>query len=313
MSGAASWRWAVVALGLVLAGCRGARGRCTAADAPCSGRGTLAHGGRERTFLYHLPRGLGPGAPLVLSLHGRLGQGRSQAELTGFDAVADEAGFLVVYPDGVRRSWADGRGTTPAEEEGVDDVGFLLALIDHLVATHGLDARRVYVAGMSNGGMMSYRLACEHPERIAAIAPVGALLSEPLAARCQPARAVPLVAFVGTEDTLMPFTGGELSEGRGRVLSAEGTLATWARWSGCPGPPTTETQDRDPGDGTRVVRTAHTGCRDGAEVVLHAFEGGGHTWPGGQRYAPEARAGRTSQELDASRAAWAFFQRFRLP
>jgi polyhydroxybutyrate depolymerase len=261
-----------------------------------------------------VPKGLKPGAPLVLALHGRLGQGRNQAKLTGFDAVADEAGFIVAYPDGVSRSWADGRGTTPADRDGVDDVGFLSTLIDHFVEQHGVDAHRVYVTGMSNGGMMSFRLACELSGRIAAIAPVAAQMSEAVAAGCAPSRAVPVMLVVGTEDPLVPFTGGQVFGDRGAVLSASEVRSRWAQWNGCPaqGPLTELLEDRAPDDGTRVRRELHTGCRDGAEVLLYAVEGGGHTWPGGQRYAREARVGRICRDLDASRAIWGFFQRFRL-
>jgi polyhydroxybutyrate depolymerase len=251
----------------------------------------------------------------VLSLHGRLGQGRNQQRLTGLDAVADEAGFIVVYPDGVDRSWADGRGSSPADEANVDDVGFLSALIDHFLLTYGADGHRVYVTGMSNGGMMSYRLACELSGRIAAIAPVAAQMSEALAARCAPTRVVPQVAFLGTEDPLMPFDGGEVANDRGSVLSAARVREWWARRNGCPegGPEVTEWEDRAPSDGTRVRLETHTGCREGSEVILYVLEGGGHTWPGGPQYLPVSMIGHTSRELDASRTAWEFFQRFRVP
>jgi polyhydroxybutyrate depolymerase len=256
-----------------------------------------------------------PGAPLVIALHGRLGQGRNQAKLTGLDAVADEAGFIVVYPDGVNRSWADGRGTTPADRQGVDDVGFLSTLIDDFIAKHGVDPHRVYVTGMSNGGMMSFRLACELSGRVAAIAPVAALMSEKLADTCKPSRPVPVMAVAGTEDPLVPFHGGPVSGDRGPVLSAADTFTRWAAWNGCPSgvPTVTKLEDRAPDDGTRVRREALTNCRDGSEVVLYAVEGGGHTWPGGQQYLRESLIGRTSKDVDASRAIWAFFARLRRP
>lgn len=316
MSGSAALKWPFIALCLALTSCRASQANaCRSDEAPCTGSGQLVHAGRTRTFQYHVPRDVKPRAPLVLALHGRLGQGRNQAQLTGLDALADEAGFIVVYPDGVRRSWADGRGTTPADRNGVDDVGFLSALIDRFISEHGADARRVYVTGMSNGGMMSFRLACELSDRIAAIAPVGALMGASLAERCEPKRAVPVLAIVGTEDPLVPFAGGPVAGDRGVVLSAPEVLSRWATWNGCPAsaPIVAMLEDRAPDDGTRIRSETRTGCRDGAEVALYVVEGGGHTWPGGQRYAREARTGRTSQDLDASRAAWAFFQRFRLP
>ncbi len=295
---------------LALAGCRSAA-PCTLESAPCSGTGKLLHGGRERTFLYHLPPDTRPGLPLLLSLHGRLGQGRNQAELTGFDTVADESGFLVVYPDGVERSWADGRGTTPADEQGVDDVGFLSALIDHFAGTYKVDTRRVYAAGMSNGALMSYRLACERSERVAGIAPVAGLLSEPLAARCAPTQPMPVISFLGTEDTMMPYGGGELSQDRGRVLSAEQTRTWWAQRAGCAAMPETVSEpDRVPEDGTSLRRDTHGSCQEGVEVTFYTVEGGGHAWPQGRE---SLAGGRTSQEINASREAWRFLRRFALP
>ena len=301
-------------LTLVLAASGQAHARCSSADAPCTGTGTLEHGGRTRTFQYHLPPQVKPQAPLVLSLHGRTSQGKGQAQYTGFDAVADEGGFIVVYPDGVGRSWADGRGTTPADRQGVDDVGFLTALVDHFIEKFGADGRRVYAAGMSNGAMMSYRLACERADRFAAIAPVAGQMSERLSASCAPSRPVSVIAFLGMEDPLVPFLGGPVKGNRGPVLSASGSREKWAAFNGCEGPPAvTEEPDRVPADGTRMRREAQGPCNEGSEVVFYLAVGGGHTWPGGPVRFLQAVAGRTSQELDASRAIWAFFQRFQLP
>ncbi len=311
-SGVGTYQAGVLALLLTLGGCSHAR--CLTADAPCTGTGKLEHGGRTRTFQYHLPPEVQPEAPLVVALHGRMGQGKNQAKLTGLDAVADEAGFIVVYPDGVDRSWADGRGTTPADLEGVDDVGFLTAVVDHFIQRFGVDRRRVYVTGMSNGAMMSYRLACEASDRFAAFAPVGALMGQVLAERCAPSRPVPLISFVGTEDSLVPFEGGEVSGKRGPVLSAVASREKWAALNGCEGGPEVAPEpDRDPEDETRVRRETHAPCREGSEVAFYVIEGGGHTWPGGWQYLGQWLIGRTSRDIDASRAAWDFFQRFQLP
>jgi polyhydroxybutyrate depolymerase len=255
-----------------------------------------------------------PQAPLVLALHGRQGQGKNQAQLTGFDAVADAGGFIVVYPDGVERSWADGRGTTPADEQNVDDVGFLTALVDHFIGKFAADRRRVYAAGMSNGAMMSYRLACERADRFAAIAPVAAQMGQRLAERCAPSRPVSVISFVGTADPLVPFEGGEVSGDRGPVISAAASRGKWAVFNGCEqGPAVTQEPDRAPTDETRVRREVHGSCREGSEVVFYVVEGGGHAWPGGTRYLREWIIGRTSRDIDASRTAWEFFQRFQLP
>lgn len=312
MERAWSCAWGAV-LALTLSACGGTQACCLAANAPCTGSGSLEHGGRTRTFHYHLPPQVRPEAPLVLALHGRFGQGKGMARHTGLDALADEGGFIAVYPDGVDRSWADGRGTSPADQQGVDDVGFLTALVDDFIQQFGADRRRVYAAGMSNGAMMSYRLACERADRFAAIAPVAALMGQALAAGCAPARPVSVLAIVGTEDPLVPIQGGEVSGDRGPVLSAAESRLKWAALNGCEGEPAVSLEpERAPGDGTRIRREAHGPCREGSEIVFHIVEGGGHTWPGGTQYLPKALIGRTSQELDASRTLWEFFQRFQL-
>jgi polyhydroxybutyrate depolymerase len=219
-----------------------------------------------------------------------------------------------VYPDGVDRSWADGRGTTPADQQGVDDVGFLTALVEHFIGTFRADRRRVYAAGMSNGAMMSYRLACERADTFAAIAPVAGLMGEKLAASCAPSRPVSVITFVGTEDPLMPFQGGQVSGDRGPVLSATASRAKWAALNGCQGEPVVSQEpDRASDDGTRIRREAHGSCREGSEVVFFVVEGGGHTWPGGMQYLGKVFIGKTSQDLDASRVAWEFFQHVQLP
>src|SRR5215472_12367126 len=121
----------------------------------------LAVDGRHRTYTYHIPRGYDgtQAVPLVLALHGRLGQGSGEERLSHFDKVSDGHGFIVVYPDGLHRSWADGRGGTPSDRKGVDDVKFLSNVIDNMEARYKVDPSRIYVTGMSNGGFMSGRLA----------------------------------------------------------------------------------------------------------------------------------------------------------
>jgi polyhydroxybutyrate depolymerase len=243
----------------------------------------------------------GGARPLVVALHGRLGDGKAMAHLTGLDAVADEDGFVVVFPDGYEKSWNDGRGRSPASEAGVDDVGFISALVDHAVASFRADARRVYVTGMSNGGMMTHRIGCELAAKIAGIAPVAGALPERGAPSCAPARPLSVVMFHGTDDSFVPYGGGEMQRGAGgRVLSAEASLAKWAALEGCAAGSTTVELDRDPSDGTSVERTQSV-CPAGRQVALYTIRGGGHTWPGGWQYLPEGLVGRTSRDIDASR------------
>ena len=285
-------------------------------------RGTLQSGALVRSYLLHVPPGYDAAAPwpLVLALHGGGGQGRGMPWLTGLSRLADRQRFLVAYPDGVGRSWNDGREDpgVPAARRQVDDVGFLVALIDHVAGAYRIDAARVYATGISNGGFMSQRLACEASTRVAAIASVVATIGVELADRCRPARAVPVLMVNGTADPLVPYEGGQiqLPGGRprpGRIASVAETVALWARLNGCARfADVIREPDRDPSDGVTVRRETQSGCPEGGEVTLYVMEGGGHVWPGGPQYLPRTVIGRATRELD-SETIWDFFARHRIP
>jgi polyhydroxybutyrate depolymerase len=220
---------------------------------------------------------------------------------TGFSVLGEREGAVVAYPDGLDRRWNDGRGYAATH----DDVGFIRALLDTLHRELSLDPRRVYATGISNGAMFSYRLACDLPGVFAAVAPVAGAMPADLAERCAGLPPVAVVAFQGTTDPLVPYGGGGVARRRGRVLSAEQSVAFWAAKSGCAAPPLTIAEADRVTDGTRVRHTSYEGCREDRTVELYTIEGGGHTWPGGP---PAGRAvGRVSRELDATAIIWSFF------
>lgn len=274
--------------------------------------GEIESHGRTRSFLYRLPPGHSPDLhfPLVVALHGRGGQGDSAERLGRVSELADREGFVVAYPDGVARSWNDLRGVTTASRRDVDDVGFIRDLIDWFVDNAGVDPRRVYVMGASNGGFMTLRLACELSDRIAAVGVVIATMPDVGADRCAPARPVPIAFINGTEDPLVDDEGkSEDARGGPPLLSSEASRDRWATINGCDRGAPLETDRIDPADDhTYVERTAHTTCRGDASVVLYRVHGGGHTWPGGTQYLPVALIGRTSQDLDAGQELWGFFR-----
>lgn len=291
-------RWA---LGLLLVSCAHA----PALD-PSLQFGSLISGGRTRTFLsWQAPAG----APLVIALHGRLGTGAGQAKLSGLVPIARREGFTLVLPQGVDRSWHDARDVGPAAKQGVDDLAFLSALIDDFVA-RGADPSRVFVLGMSNGGFMSLSLACHLADKLAGVASVTGGLSTKLQADCPMSRPVPLALFLGSEDPLVPFTGGQVAHDRGEITSAQDAARFFAGKNGCARDPEKHPlPDLDPSDGTRIEEQVFGSCA--APVHLFVVNGGGHTWPGGWAYLREGLVGKTSRDLDASEAAWAFFKRFR--
>ena len=266
---------------------------------------TLNVNGVQRTYLVGVPAKRSP-MPLVLVFHGGGGRGRGMVRLTGFDDLADRYGFVVVYPDGLRRQWNDGR--LPFNN-GADDVAFVSALIDRIAQDYPIDRKRVYATGMSNGAMFSQRLGCELADRIAAIAPVSGNMPSALAPTCRPARPVSVIEINGTDDPLVPFAGGNVISPRmGTVLSSPDTVAFWAKVDGCRHDPTsTALPAIAPPDGTSIVREVFGGCRAGTAVTFYRVNGGGHTWPQGLQYLPRSIIGPASRQLDASDTIVRFF------
>ena len=269
---------------------------------------TLKTGGTLRSYWLVSPEGLDrtKPAPLLMVLHGSAGSGEDMMAVTrrGFEQLAAKEKFVLVYPDALERRWNDQGGI-------VDDVGFLLAVVDKLVTDGMVDKNRVYATGISNGGMMAQRLACEQAERIAGIATVAGGLPEPLLATCKPVRPLPVLVIHGTDDPIVPWAGGAVAgfEDFGKVLSARETAGFWAANNRCgDGGVIIPEPDRDPRDGTRVKMEVFASCPAGAAVKLAAIEGGGHTWPGGYQYLPERFIGRTSQDVDANMLIWNFFK-----
>ncbi|MCK8646269.1 extracellular catalytic domain type 1 short-chain-length polyhydroxyalkanoate depolymerase [Mycobacterium colombiense] len=296
----ARWLWlAVVAISVV--GC-GVRHVSAASARDISG--TFRSGGMDRTYMLHVPAGDPVG--LVLSLHGGGGTGISQRGLTGFDTVADAHNLLVAYPDGYDKSWADGRGASPADRRHIDDVAFLVGLVNKLQNDYGIAPGHVFVTGMSNGGFMTNRLACDRADVFAAVAPVAGTLGVGVA--CNPSQPVSVWEAHGTADPLVPFKGGVV-RGRGGVshsVSADNMVAKWRSADGCQGEPAMEALP-DVRDGTVVHRYESTGCAANTDVVFYKIDSGGHTWPGGKQYLPAAVIGPTTRALDGSEAIAQFF------
>ena len=271
--------------------------------------------GLARTFRLYAPAGHPGPLPLLLVLHGGGGGGGNMEWLTrqGLNRIADRDGALIAYPDGIGKGWNDGRGDlkSKAAQQNVDDVGFLRALPRQIATSFPVDPQRVYATGISNGGLMSYRLACDASDVFAAVAPVAASMSELLAPRCAPSRPVPMAIFNGTDDPIMPWNGGEIKvlwAARGKVLSTAATVARWMELDRC-GPlyQAGGLLDTVPDDDTAVLRQSAQ-CAGHAAIDLYEIRGGGHTWPGGEPYLGKWLVGRVSREIDANEVIWRFFK-----
>jgi polyhydroxybutyrate depolymerase len=243
--------------------------------------------------------------PLLLVFHGGGGRARGMPHFTGFDALADRYGVLVVYPEGVNREWNDGG----EPNDGVDDVGFVAALIHRLAQRFPIDRNRIFAAGISNGAMFSHRLGCELSDRVTGIAAIDGNLPAAIASSCKPVRPVSVLQMNGTDDPLVPFEGGRVTIGRRiAVLSAAQTVERWAREDGCSSTASTTTLPGvAPPDSTSIERRTYARCRNGSAVTFYVVHGGGHTWPGSYQYLPAIFIGRTSDQIDASRAIVEFF------
>lgn len=251
--------------------------------------------------------------PLVLNFHGYGGNGARQNAYSGLEPLSDAHGFILVSPDALptmngQPFWNNLLLPDPPH---ADDVGFVGALLDELEADLCIDAARIYATGMSNGALMSSRLACSLSSRIAAVAPVAGAYYPPLVANtptesCPDTRPVSLIGFHGTLDPQVPFSGGPSIQGgtffRLPIDDAtrdEDVFQSWAAHNGC-------TQGRQESSVSAEVRlVAYGGCADGADVRLYVVDGGGHTWPGsGDERSPE----HTTQDISASDLMWEFFQ-----
>lgn len=267
---------------------------------PANGKHEVAHGGGQRSYQLHLPKGYNPSKPaaLVMNFHGRtltaLGEAAAAQEfLSGLYAKGDAAGFIVVNPQGLtangEQTW--NAGLCCAADKGRDDVGYVDAVIAQLKQRLCIDEKRIYATGISNGGFMSHRLACERANVFAAVAPVAAYNTM---TACNPSRAMPMISFNGTSDPLVNYGWSRDSN------------QAWVARNGCDPTPTQTFKNGDSHCDT------FAGCQGGGQVVFCTVEGGGHTWPGGPGLF-SVGLGKTTQDLSANGAMWDFFEKHTLP
>ncbi len=273
--------------------------------------GSIVFDGQERGYRFYLPEtySVDKQYPLVFNLHG-FGSNAAQQEIySGMDAVAEENEFIVLYPQGSSAMIAGTEtqffnvGFTGDYEADPDDVGFISALIDSMAASYSIDLNRVYSCGMSNGGFMSYRLACQLEDRIAAIASVTGVMMDVMAESCQSSKQVPVLHIHGTNDQTVPYAGAE------DFYSVQESLDYWIEQNSCEADGIVEEiEDIVTDDGTTVQKTSWVDCASGHEVILFRVNDGGHTWPDGVFDLD----GMTNRDINASQEIWNFFERFTL-
>ncbi len=255
--------------------------------------------GEERSFILHKPASYcdEKSHPLVLVLHGLMQTPERIMRMTNFNEIADREGFLAVYPVGLKASW-----NASDRKNGADDIAFLSGLIDSLGSQYSIDHSRVYVCGFSNGGFMSYKLACELPEKITAMASVAGTMWRNQEPVCQPDYAVPVLQIHGTDDMIVGFDGND------HFASSEEVVKFWKLKNGCTDSGEVEVLLRTDKRGEPLVeRVVYGPCLDQSEVVMMVLHGGGHIWPGST--VPSIFSEFFS-EFEASEEIWLFFSRF---
>lgn len=262
--------------------------------------GELVSSGQRREYLLHVPPTYDRAKPaaLVISMHGAALWPAAQMKTTRWNDVADEHGFIVVYPSGTgfpRIYPMEGAALTA-------DVKFISDLIDKLESGYNIDPARIYADGFSNGGGMAFALSCELSDRIAAVGMVAAAQLLPWS-WCADSRPVPMIAFHGTADPIVPYDGGTTwkSPTREPFPSVRKWTENWARRNRC------GAEAVEASVAPHVARVEYTQCADDATVVLYAVGGGGHSWPGGRPIA-QWWVGPTSNEVNATELMWAFFR-----
>ena len=272
--------------------------------------------GLQRAWILYIPRNLPPGAPLLFMFHGSGGDGLSTREVTGyrFDMLADQYKFIVAYPDGYETTWNDCRkgSPQPARVMNIDDESFIEAIIAKTASDYRIDRKRVFAAGHSNGGQLTYRLAMERPQEFAGIAAISASIPTPDNLACTPSdMPIPAMVINGTADPINPFAGGMVTLGLtrlGTVTSTRATAEYFAKINGQTGAPVTvKLPHGDARDSTWVDRTSWQSPGK-PPVVMYAIHDGGHVVPNPNFQYPES-LGKQTKDLDAPAAIWEFFSK----
>lgn len=253
---------------------------------------------------------------LVLCLHNEGESPESMTRLTrhGFNELADQNGFIVGYPEGLNEYWNDGRedSISLSHYNEIDDVGFIEKLIDYGIDSFRVDPSQIFVAGLSNGGFMTFRLACELSKKIKGIAAVSASLALDQLVNCSADSTVSVMMINGTRDPMMPYEGGEMivnERSQGSILGTEETIDFWLGENTCKEKSSKkDVSNTNLFDETRSERLTYANCNNKTKIALITVTNGGHTWPGGRQYMGEKAIGKTSKDFDASEEIWKFFK-----
>ena len=278
---------------------------------------TIEHDDYQREYIIYQPilENTSGNLPLLIALHGGGGTNQQLIKHTNhrFNQLADSEGFYVAYPQGLKKGWNDGRNDLRqfASENNIDDVGFIRKLIQQLKVKYNIDESKVFVTGISNGGFMSFRLACELRNEINAIAPLTATISEEIFHACTGSSNVGLILINGTDDPIVPYNGGYVKlfgKKRGKITSTQQTIQRWLDMLACKDEPTIQELPNIKNDGTTVTKYEYPQCENNGWVRLFRINGGGHTWPGAKSIKLKRIVGKTNEDINACEVIWDFFK-----
>lgn len=262
--------------------------------------GTIQHDGITRDYILHLPTDYDASKsyPFVYNLHGFGSNAAQQQFYSAMDGTADSNDFIVCYPNGLESSWNVGWNFG----SNADDVDFLLSLVDVLADDYSINYNRLYSCGMSNGGFMSYKLACEASDKFAAIASVTGSIVPSELEMCDPIRKMPVMQIHGTADPTVAYTGSNIG------APIEDVVSFWAERNLCDlTADTIQIEDINSSDQCTAERIQYNGCDEEVEVIFYKIDGGEHTWPDAA-----LTIGVTNRDFNANQEIWNFFNRFDL-
>lgn len=271
--------------------------------------------GLLRSYIVHIPVGYNAKKtyPLVLVFHGGFGWAENIETHSGISQLADKNGFIAVYPNGIEsntniRTWNAGDCCGYSSRKNIDDVSFVRQLVDSLEKTYSIDKTKLFATGMSNGGMLTSRLACEASDLFTAVAPVAGTLQ---ISECNPIKKVPILIIHGTEDKNVPFAGG-MGEGIATqfntFVSVMDSLSDWAKRNDCVGNQIVESVPLLAKDGATIDKISYQKCE--ASTILYRVNGGGHAWPGSSPSGVLLESASPTQAMNATKVIWDFFSAF---
>lgn len=277
----------------------------------------FGHDNYIRDVSFHIPKKLRKRRrSLVICLHDGGSTPEDMVRLTrrSFNRLAEADNFIVAYPKALNGYWNDGRqdSVSLSHYRNIDDVGFIAKVMDFAVDSFKIEKERIFVTGFSEGGLMTFRLACELTSKIEAFAVVAASLALDQIVECTPDTTISFMMINGTRDPILPYEGGQIiidTKESGSVLSVEEAINYWRMENGCMEKSVSrDVPNTDTFDETRSERTTWDNCKNKDKIVLVEVINGGHTWPGGRQFTNEKIVGKVSQDFDAAEMIWRFFK-----